>query len=316
MSKLSIIVPIYNVEKYLLRCLDSIAAQTCRAFEAILIDDGSPDGCGRICDEYAAKDPRFTVIHQENRGVSAARNAGLRAAKGEYVGFVDPDDFIDPGMFAALLEAAAQTGAEIVCCNWETVHDDGRTCVHRLGRALPAQMPAEEFARHVFDVPRSIGGAVWNKLFRREILREPFEPDVTVCEDCLFLIGNLRGAGQAAFIDAPLYKYCARADSITRLDPGKPALGLPVRRRLIALAEPMGPRAAQAAEKAYLDSCRVILRSLPRERAPEAALLAKTEYGTYLRAHLRDILANGEIGWKNKLIYFRDRFRRMGQRRG
>ena len=172
MSKLSIIVPIYNVEKYLLRCLDSIAAQTCRAFEAILIDDGSPDGCGRICDEYAAKDPRFTVIHQENRGVSAARNAGLRAAKGEYVGFVDPDDFIDPGMFAALLEAAAQTGAEIVCCNWETVHDDGRTCVHRLGRALPAQMPAEEFARHVFDVPRSIGGAVWNKLFRREILRD------------------------------------------------------------------------------------------------------------------------------------------------
>ena len=316
MSKLSIIVPIYNVEKYLLRCLDSIAAQTCRAFEAILIDDGSPDGCGRICDEYAAKDPRFTVIHQENRGVSAARNAGLRAAKGEYVGFVDPDDFIDPGMFAALLEAAAQTGAEIVCCNWETVHDDGRTCVHRLGRALPAQMPAEEFARHVFDVPRSIGGAVWNKLFRREILREPFQPDVTVCEDCLFLIGNLRGAGQAAFIDAPLYKYCARADSITRLDPGKPALGLPVRRRLIALAEPMGPRAAQAAEKAYLDSCRVILRSLPRERAPEAVLLAKTEYGTYLRAHLRDILANGEIGWKNKLIYFRDRFRRMGQRRG
>ena len=316
MSKLSIIVPIYNVEKYLLRCLDSIAAQTCRAFEAILIDDGSPDGCGRICDEYAAKDPRFTVIHQENRGVSAARNAGLRAAKGEYVGFVDPDDFIDPGMFAALLEAAAQTGAEIVCGNWETVHDDGRTCVHRLGRALPAQMPAEEFARHVFDVPRSIGGAVWNKLFRREILREPFQPDVTVCEDCLFLIGNLRGAGQAAFIDAPLYKYCARADSITRLDPGKPALGLPVRRRLIALAEPMGPRAAQAAEKAYLDSCRVILRSLQRERAPEAALLAKTEYGTYLRAHLRDILANGEIGWKNKLIYFRDRFRRMGQRRG
>ena len=316
MSKLSIIVPIYNVEKYLLRCLDSIAAQTCGAFEAILIDDGSPDGCGRICDEYAAKDPRFTVIHQENRGVSAARNAGLRAAKGEYVGFVDPDDFIDPGMFAALLEAGAQTGAEIVCCNWETVHDDGRTCVHRLGRALPAQMPAEEFARHVFDVPRSIGGAVWNKLFRREILREPFQPDVTVCEDCLFLIGNLRGAGQAAFIDAPLYKYCARADSITRLDPGKPALGLPVRRRLIALAEPMGPRAAQAAEKAYLDSCRVILRSLPRDRAPEAVLLAKTEYGTYLRAHLRDILANGEIGWKNKLIYFRDRFRRMGQRRG
>lgn len=312
MSKLSIIVPIYNVEKYLLRCLDSIAAQTCRSFEAILIDDGSPDGCGRICDAYAAKDPRFTVIHQENRGVSAARNAGLQIAKGEYVGFVDPDDFIDPGMFAALLEAGAQTGAEIVCCNWETVCDDGRRSVHRLARPIPAQMSAAEFACRIFDVPRSVGGAVWNKLFRREILRQAFQPEVTVCEDCLFLIGNLPGAGSAAFIDAPLYKYCARADSLTRHHPGKPALGLPVRRRLITMAEPMGARAVQAAENAFLDSCRVVLRTLPREGAPEAVRLAGTEYGTYLRAHLRGILTNREIGWKNRLIYLRDRFRRMG----
>lgn len=205
MSKLSIIVPIYNVEKYLLRCLDSIAAQTCRSFEAILIDDGSPDGCGRICDAYAAKDPRFTVIHQENRGVSAARNAGLQIAKGEYVGFVDPDDFIDPGMFAALLEAGAQTGAEIVCCNWETVRDDGRRSVHRLARPIPAQMSAAEFACRIFDVPRSVGGAVWNKLFRREILRQAFQPEVTVCEDCLFLIGNLPGAPKTRRMSSPCF---------------------------------------------------------------------------------------------------------------
>ena len=135
---------------------------------------------------------------------------------------------------------------------------------------------------------------------------------MTVCEDCLFLIGNLPGAGSAAFIDAPLYKYCARADSLTRHHPGKPALGLPVRRRLITLAEPMGARAVQAAENAFLDSCRVVLRTLPREGAPEAVRLASTEYGTYLRAHLRGILTNREIGWKNRLIYLRDRFRRMG----
>ena len=87
----SIIVPIYNVEKYLSKCIDSILAQTYNDIEVILVDDGSPDNCPKICDEYAQKDNRVIVIHQKNAGVSAARNAGLKAAHGEYIGFVDPD---------------------------------------------------------------------------------------------------------------------------------------------------------------------------------------------------------------------------------
>ena len=92
MPELSIIVPVYKVEPYLPKCIDSILAQTFSDFELILIDDGSPDRCGEICDEYAARDDRVVVIHRENRGVSAARNAGLDAARGEYIGFVDSDD--------------------------------------------------------------------------------------------------------------------------------------------------------------------------------------------------------------------------------
>ena len=122
---ISIIVPIYNVEKYLRRCIDSILGQTCRNFEVILVDDGSPDGCGAICDAYAAKDARVTVIHQQNAGVSAARNVGLVYARGELIGFVDPDDFIAPSMYQEMLDAINATGAELAVCGYNYVDDDG-----------------------------------------------------------------------------------------------------------------------------------------------------------------------------------------------
>lgn len=99
MPKISIIVPVYKVEKYLHRCLDSIVAQTFTDWECILVDDGSPDGSGKICDEYAEKDGRFKVFHQENQGVSAARNKGLDNAKGEWIGFVDSDDWVSKEYF-------------------------------------------------------------------------------------------------------------------------------------------------------------------------------------------------------------------------
>lgn len=105
LGMISIIVPIYNVEKYLTACIDSILASSYRDFELILVDDGSPDDCGRICDEYAAKDSRIKVIHQENQWVSAARNAGLKAATGEYIAFVDSDDVIHPRMLEVLHDA-------------------------------------------------------------------------------------------------------------------------------------------------------------------------------------------------------------------
>ena len=111
---MSIIVPVYNVEDYLRRCLDSIERQTLAAWECICVDDGSPDGCGAILDEYAAKDSRFVAIHQENAGVSVARNAGIDAARAEYIGFVDPDDWIESDTYELALEAARRTGADIV----------------------------------------------------------------------------------------------------------------------------------------------------------------------------------------------------------
>ncbi|MBS4198412.1 glycosyltransferase [Bacillus sp. FJAT-49732] len=115
--KLSIIVPIYKVEKYLPKCIDSILAQTFTDFELILVNDGSPDNCGRICDEYAKRDKRIIVIHKENGGLSSARNAGIKVARGKYIGFVDSDDFIDKNKYHILLLNAELHSSDVVVCD-------------------------------------------------------------------------------------------------------------------------------------------------------------------------------------------------------
>lgn len=121
--KISIIVPVYKVEQYLRRCLDSIVAQTFTDWECILIDDGSPDNSGVICDEYVAKDNRFHVIHKENKGVSAARNAGLDAARGEWIGFVDSDDWIEPKTYETALNSVVCENADVICFGVRFVND-------------------------------------------------------------------------------------------------------------------------------------------------------------------------------------------------
>lgn len=123
----SIIVPIYNVEQYISKCIESILAQTYRDFELILVDDGSTDMCGKICDEYAKQDSRVHVIHQENKGVSAARNAGISLAKGEYIMFVDSDDFITENMLEKMHDCIAESGSDIAICGINNFLDGAET---------------------------------------------------------------------------------------------------------------------------------------------------------------------------------------------
>lgn len=126
-TKISIIVPIYNAEQFITKCVDSILTQTERSLELILVNDGSTDNSGTICDEYAKRIHRVKVIHQKNAGVSAARNAGIEMATGQYIGFVDSDDWIEPKMYERLLSEAERTGSDVVMCDATTVYDDGRT---------------------------------------------------------------------------------------------------------------------------------------------------------------------------------------------
>ncbi len=126
---LSIIVPVYKVENYLQKCIDSILAQTFTDFELILVEDGSPDGCPALCDAAAAKDARIRVLHQKNGGLSAARNAGLDVARGEWIGFVDSDDYIAPEMYETLYKAVQSTGADLALCDYAAVDEAGIPCL-------------------------------------------------------------------------------------------------------------------------------------------------------------------------------------------
>ena len=120
-SLISVIIPVYRVEQYLRRCVDSVLAQTYSRIQVILVDDGSPDDCPAICDAYAAKDDRVQVIHQENAGLSGARNAGIEAAEGQYLAFVDSDDYLAPEFLECLYRACVDTGSDLSVCRWEYV---------------------------------------------------------------------------------------------------------------------------------------------------------------------------------------------------
>ena len=126
MTRISIIVPVYKAEKYLPRCVESLLSQTYRELEIILVDDGSPDNCPEICDGYAEKDSRVKVIHKENGGVSSARNAGLEAASGDYITFVDSDDYVDGQMYEKMLSVAEEYSCDVVMCDCVKEFSDRR----------------------------------------------------------------------------------------------------------------------------------------------------------------------------------------------
>ena len=206
---ISVIVPVYNVEKYIRACLDSIINQTYRDLEIILVDDGSTDNSGAICDEYAKKDSRIKVIHKENGGQSVARNIGLQKAKGEFIGFVDSDDSIELDMFESLFSAIQNV--DIAICGYNLVAGDKRIESGLLGQNKTLNQA--ELWKEIFG---NLNNAVWNKLFRRELLSGIcFDAKFAHGEDLIFNILYLKSAKTGKYINRYLYNYYKRGDSIT-----------------------------------------------------------------------------------------------------
>ena len=165
MPKVSVIVPVYNVEAYLEKCVSSVLAQTCPDFELLLIDDGSTDGSGRLCDLLAQSDSRIRVIHQENQGLGGARNTGIQAAQGDWLLPVDSDDWIEPDILEKALAAADKTGAELVIFGFRSVYEDGN--VQREYRhTLPTEEALTTAARPDLLLAYPVA---WNKLYRRDL---------------------------------------------------------------------------------------------------------------------------------------------------
>ena len=206
---ISVIVPVYNVAPYIARCVDSILLQSHKNMEIVLVDDGSTDASGRIADELASKHENIVVIHQENSGVSAARNAGLRKSAGAYIGFVDPDDYIDKEMYHDLYLQMKVTEADVAACCWQDEFENQSCSIARQG--VDAVFSGDEAIK--FDLSHGTY-ITCNKLFSRKVCHNLFYDEDTINgEDRLFDIMALLNADRAVYVNKPYYHYCHRLNS-------------------------------------------------------------------------------------------------------
>lgn len=212
----SIIVPVYNAEKFLNRCVDSILGQEYRDFELILVDDGSRDMSGSICDAYAKTDERVVVIHKENSGVSDTRNQGIERAKGTYLQFVDSDDWLTPDATKLMVRAAEEHGCDMVISDFYRVVGD---MVSRKGDIeSDCVIDREEFASFMMENPADYYyGVLWNKLYRRDLVNRfgiRMDAEISWCEDFMFNLEYIRYAKVFYALHAPIYYYVKRKGSL------------------------------------------------------------------------------------------------------
>lgn len=211
---ISVIVPVYKVEKYLNQCVESIVNQTYKNLEIILVDDGSPDNCPAMCDAWAKKDNRIVVIHQENGGASSARNVGLDIMRGDYVGFVDSDDFIELDMFECLLNAMISEDADLVCC--------GRRIVDERGIVQHDCYTHERKNYRNIDIVKSLfygidfDDAMWDKLYKRDFFDNVRFPIGEVNEETVLLVKKLVSLNSMVHLGVAKYYYRYNTQGVTK----------------------------------------------------------------------------------------------------
>ena len=214
--KVSIIVPVYKAETFLSRCIDSILNQEYRDFELLLVDDGSPDSSGEICDTYARNDSRIRVIHQPNSGVSIARNHAIDQARGTYLQFLDSDDWITSDATKLLVRSAEDFQADLVIADFYRVI--GERVSHKGDIDEDEVISREEFAEHMMENPADYYyGVIWNKLYRRELIEKHhlrMNPDISWCEDFMFNLEYIRYATRFYALKTPIYYYVKTKGSL------------------------------------------------------------------------------------------------------
>ena len=217
MELISVIIPVYKTANYLPRCLDSVLSQTYTNLEIILVDDGSPDNSGNICDEYAKRDNRIVVIHQMNQGVSAARNAGLKIAKGDYIGFIDSDDYIHTNMYQKLYELIKETNADLAQCRYQERFPDDIKEPYKYIISNKIISNRIESIKLLFTGPITFTGV--NKLYSKKVVEKIYFPTNTgMCEDLVFVYLTLKKTKIIANTNEIYYDYCMdRQDSASKL---------------------------------------------------------------------------------------------------
>lgn len=211
MPLISVIIPVYDIESYLERCLESVRNQTYRNIQVIIVDDGSRDRTGEIADRFAKQDSRFSVIHKENAGVSAARKTGVEVAQGEYIGFVDGDDYIEPDMYQQLMSLAVEYEADISHCGYQMVFPDRVDMYHGT-----KQLKVQDTYTGVKDLLEGnlVEPGLWNKIYRRKLFDQiNYDENIVINEDLLLNYFLFHRSEKAVFIDVPYYHYMVRKNS-------------------------------------------------------------------------------------------------------
>ncbi len=289
MPLISVIVPVYKVEKYLNRCVDSILSQSYPNLEVLLVDDGSPDTCPEICDAYAERDARVRVIHKVNGGLSDARNAGMDAARGEYIAFVDGDDYVDTEMLAQLEQALQTSGDRLAVCGFQTVTDEGglrrKTAMH-----FAPRLTEDEYWYQLFFPYRDLGTVAWNKLYHRSLLEGLRFPVGAIHEDEWLVHQYISRAGHISVVNQCLYSYVVRDGSIT--------------------AQPLSPRSLSILEA--LSRRLAYFEETGRKRA---VVLSMRNYAHYVILFLSDW--HGDSRYSEQMAQIRKSFRQLtGRYRG
>ena len=216
MIPISVIIPVYNVEKYLRRCLDSVINQTFRDLEIICVNDGSTDGSSKILEEYKSKDERIILLNQENKGPGAARNIGLKIAKGEYISFIDSDDWIDLNFFEKLYKAAKKHDADAACTEIVRTYTSGKMLKKiEIEKEEILSTCIEKYKR--FDIPKNC--YVWNKIYKKSELDKHklfFREDFLMCEDVRFSTEFMYYSDKVITVPETKYYYWVNEKSVSR----------------------------------------------------------------------------------------------------
>ncbi len=290
---ISVLVPVYNVEKYLRRCLDSILKQTYTDYEVVLVDDGSTDQSGSLCDAYAAEHDCIRVIHQKNAGLAQVRNVSLAAARGEYITFVDSDDAIEPTYLEVLMRDLQETGADISICSWSEVSDDGvRTELTWDLKEQGFQIWTTQQAVKSLLYQKGIDNNTWGKLYTRAVLQDVVFPAGRVYEDIAVAYQIFLKGKRICYRPEALYLYTSNTTGISQ------SAFTPRRMDLIDMAEGMYldierrfPDYLRAAQARLLRAYIHVYLQIP-DRADCKAYQSRVFTG--IRKHCRAVAGNPE----------------------
>ena len=291
---ISIIVPIYKVEKYLERCICSILNQTYKNIEVILVDDGSPDNCGKICDEYSMKDNRIKVIHKENGGLSSARNAGLKIATGDYIGFVDSDDWIEHTMYERLIanavkyDAQISVGGVVDLLELEDGYEVRKTTFN--GNVKIECLDKKDAMKKFFLESWS----AWDKIYKRDVHKDIMFPEGKINEDEAIAMRILDRCDKIVYTNEVFYNYISRPNSITTSKFSEKKLDWYINcKNNLKFINENYPELSIYAQVRF---CKSIMWSL------RCIALEKTDFKNITKKLVKDLRDNKEEILRNKLI--------------